>query len=755
MCGKPNPAEAEICWSCQARLKPLQAQQPPDDSVPDWLRDMRAGQEPQDDAPTDDEPSGEADIPDWLARIRQRGQEEGGAPQDADAEAASDLPDWMKDLRAGDQEPAGQSSGDLPAWMKDEPADSSWLNGLRDEDSSTPAAPAEGGTDNDWLSNLADWGGDAAPAETPAEASDAPQAEAPQEWESDLSDWSTPAQTPEQPEPAESEDWLSELGEGEPQEQSPAGAQVFSWDDLPEAGYTPGAAMTGQLPDWLGQVENSEPAAGSNPFIEGEEAAAPAGEEQEETSTGFGPFSTPPFSDEAPVPELPAGDETPDWLRAFAADLPGAEEPATAPFPAEDLPELGEQSQEQPAVMPYENVELPDWLDKAPAAEEKAEQPPALEGAEDLAMAQLPGWLAAMRPVESVVPLNALPAEEDDRVEKSGPLAGLVGALPGESLATRVSKPAAYSARLQVSDRQHQHATLIEEMLGDEARPQAPRGERSHIPERIVRVVIALVLIAALLLPLASNLRSMPLPNLFQPDTVAFQRIVEALPANAPVLLAVEYEPGLSGELQIAAAPVVSQLNARAARLALLSTNPSGPVLAENLLGAAGVRDSLLYTNLGFLPGGTAGLQEFASRPRVAMQYGLDGNLAWSTEALTGVEEINQFGAVIVLTENAETARAWIEQVQPRLGGVPLLMVVSAQAAPMVQPYIDSGQVQGMVSGMSGGAMYAQITSQGGAWLDYWDAYQFGIFAAIAFILLGGVVQIFSLLFRRPARRKA
>ncbi len=755
MCGKPNPAEAEICWSCQARLKPLQAQQPPDDSVPDWLRDMRAGQEPEEDAPAAEEAAGDADIPDWLARIRQRGQEEGGEPQGQDAESASDMPDWMKDLRAEGQEPAGQSSGDLPAWMKDEAADSSWLNGLREEGPSAPAAPAEGGAENDWLSSLSDWGGDAAPAETPGEPSNAPQAEASQEWGSDLSDWSAAPQQPGQPEAAGSEDWLSALGGGEQEEPPATGAQVFSWDELPEAGHTPGAAMTGQLPDWLGQMANSEAAAGSNPFLGDGEETTPAGEEQQETPAGFGPFSTPPFSDEAPVPELPASDDTPDWLKAFAADLPGGEEPVAGPFPAEDLPEPGEQPQEQPAVMPYENVELPDWLDKAPPAEEKPEQPPALEGGEDLAMAQLPGWLAAMRPVESVVPQNALPAEEDDRVEKSGPLAGLVGALPGESLATRVSKPAAYSARLQVSDRQHQHAALIEEMLGDEARPQAPRGERSHIPERIVRVVIALVLIAALLLPLASNLRSMPLPNLFQPDTVAFQRIVEGLPASAPVLLAVEYEPGLSGEMQLAAAPVVNQLTVRSARLALVSTNPSGPVLAENLLGAAGVRESLLYTNLGFLPGGTAGLQEFASRPRVAMQYGLDGELAWSTEALTGVEEINQFGAVIVLTENAETARAWIEQVQPRLGDVPLLMVVSAQAAPMVQPYIDSGQVQGMVSGMSGGAMYAQITSQGGAWLDYWDAYQFGIFAAIAFILLGGVVQIFSLLFRRPARRKA
>lgn len=721
--------------------------------MPDWLRDMRSGQDADEGTPSDENAAESAEIPDWLARIRQRGEETGG-PQD-DAEAVSDMPDWMKDLRDEGQEQEAQPSADVPAWMKDEPADSSWLTNLRGEDSPAPAAPAEGSVENDWLSNLTNWGSDETPGEPPAETLPAQPEGTSEPWESNLNSWDAPQPQPDQPEATDGEDWLSTLGESGQEEPPSAGAQVFSWDDLPEASPTSGAAMTGQLPDWLEQMPASEEPASSNPFSAGADDSIPAGEAQEETPGSFGPFGTPPFSDEAPVPELPGGEETPDWLKAFAADLPGGEQPDAGPFAAGDMPEMGEQAEEQPASMPFEGVELPDWLDSNAAAEDKPGQPPALEGGEDLAMAQLPGWLAAMRPVESAVPQNALPAEEDDRVEKSGPLAGLVGALPGESLATRVSKPAAYSARLRVSDRQHQHAALIDEMLGDEARPQAPRGERSHVPERIVRVVIALVLIAALLLPLASNLRSMPLPNLFQPDTVAFHRVVEALPAGAPVLLAVEYEPGLSGEMQIASAPVVTQLNARAARLALVSTNPSGPVLAENLLGAAGVSESLMYTNLGFLPGGTAGLQEFASRPRVAMQYGLDGSPAWSTDALTGVEEINQFGAVIVLTENAETARAWIEQVQPRLGSVPLLMVVSAQAAPMVQPYIDSGQVQGMVSGMSGGAMYAQISGQGGAWLDYWDAYQFGIFAAIAFILLGGVVQIFSLLLRRPARRKA
>ncbi len=787
MCGKQNPAEAETCWSCQARLKPLIAPQPPEENVPDWLSGLRGAETPEPETPGEGEPP--ADVPDWLARIRGREDEQAAEP------AGDDLPEWMKDLRQEGSEPEAQptSDGDLPEWMKDvsttgetsapgaeagsgeDALQGDWLNSLRGPDA-PQAAPSS--DDNDWLENLSSWQGAEATAgspeestpQTPAESS-APGSES---WMAGLTDWSSGEQT-SSAQSADEQDWLAGFaGQPEqpaPEETTPAGPwnanltgeetqpaedTPFSWETPPEAEYHPGTALTGQLPDWLAsepppeQLPAEQPPQGASPFTgDGEWNEGDEMPEQAESGAGFNPFTVPPFAAETQPPALP-GDETPEWLKNFTADLPGAEE-----IPAETgaTPEGVLPAAEQSSPLPFEHVDLPDWLNQDMPAESQP-TPPALEGVEDLAMAQLPGWLAAMRPVETAVPQNQPPAESDDRVETSGPLAGLVGALPGERLVTHVTKPAAYSARLQVNDRQQQQATLIESLLGEEARPQPARPERSHVPERIARLVIALVLLIVLLLPLVSNLRVMPLPSLFQPDTVAFHRIVESLPANTPVLVAVDYEPGLSGEMQLAAAPVVNQLQARAARLGMVSTNPSGPVLAENLLRATGTNAGVPYTNLGFLPGGTAGLQEFASRPRVAMQYGLNGATAWDTPALAGVSSLSNFGALIVITENAETARAWIEQVQPVLGSTPLLMVVSAQAAPMVQPYVDSGQVQGMLAGMAGGTMYAQISGQSGAWLNYWDAYQFGIFVAIGAILLGGVVQIFSTLLRRPAGRK-
>jgi hypothetical protein len=60
-------------------------------------------------------------------------------------------------------------------------------------------------------------------------------------------------------------------------------------------------------------------------------------------------------------------------------------------------------------------------------------------------------------------------------------------------------------------------------------------------------------------------------------------------------------------------------------------------------------------------------------------------------------------------------------------------MAISAQAEPMIRPYYPA-QIQGLVSGLAGGAAY----QQSGPYL-YWDSYAVGMIAAELLIVIGGV----------------
>jgi hypothetical protein len=108
------------------------------------------------------------------------------------------------------------------------------------------------------------------------------------------------------------------------------------------------------------------------------------------------------------------------------------------------------------------------------------------------------------------------------------------------------------------------------------------------------------------------------------------------------------------------------------------------------------------------------------------------------------VNQFSDYAAVILLTDQAETARAWVEQTAAHRNGQPLLVISSAQAAPMIQPYLLSGQVNGLVSGWYGGAAFEGVTGAGSPIRGYWDAYNFATLAAAALIFIGGLWNIFA-----------
>ena len=79
MCGKPNPAELEICQFCQARLKPLRVN--PSQEEPFSSSDLPVG---RNDSPDD--------VPDWLHSLRQPDEEDAFLDEGG---MEDELPDWL------------------------------------------------------------------------------------------------------------------------------------------------------------------------------------------------------------------------------------------------------------------------------------------------------------------------------------------------------------------------------------------------------------------------------------------------------------------------------------------------------------------------------------------------------------------------------------------------------------------------------------------------------------------------------------
>lgn len=801
MCGKPNPPGLDVCQYCQARLTPLHV--PPSEadsettsqlsegetsdeeaSVPEWLRSLR----PEEETTDLEEQQEEDEFPDWL----QGSDEE--TPPDQPAEEGGELPDWLSDLRQQgegiDEEASIEEQEAEEEEPFDEPLDAGmpdWLADIRENNEPPPALEeAEQGEAKpaeeipDWLQRIRSRAQDKeeSPAENgqereaiPQEGTAAPvEASEVRPWLSELNEEqrNVEPQEPAQDEPTEEAEPAEEV---QPQASAP--------DNLPSAA----PFDTGTLKELYSEEGESEVPAWMARFSGEVEATPKAGEEE----------TSPEVEEAAPSPAVEATAEEIqveededagsdyDWLtdiqQAALHEQSEEEKPllftssgAISPFTleeetdevdeAEDIAETGESSDVSlEEAQPAASAKIPDWLAEmapresgvGPSDEAETEvETSELAGGGEIAPAELPSWLEAMRPVEFAASKPPPIEEGADRVESVGPLAGLRGVLPAEPGVSRGGKPAGYSIKLHVSEAQQTHASLLETLVKEESKAR-PLPQRAGISsQHLLRLAIAIVLILATISPMLIGWPQVD-PPAFPAETGAVNFYINKLQAGAPVLVAVDYEPGWSGEMDATAAGVIQHLQLKGAYPALVSTVPTGPAQAEHLLAVVGQEPGVTwqlgqnYANLGFIPGGAAGLLSFAQSPQKTVPAYLEtGKRAWDEGSLVNVKSLSDFAMAIVITQNPDTARTWIEQVGPYLGEqTPLLMLLSAQAEPLVRPYYQElqQQVKGMVIGLVGGASYENLNGRPFLAQTYWNAFNLAVIVAVIIIFFGALIN--------------
>lgn len=236
------------------------------------------------------------------------------------------------------------------------------------------------------------------------------------------------------------------------------------------------------------------------------------------------------------------------------------------------------------------------------------------------------------------------------------------------------------------------------------------------------------------------------------PGVVAAYRTIQAVPPDTLVVVYWAYDPATAGELDLLMRPVARHLLERRVRLAIVSTLPGGPATARRLIArvrtsdrpgdlatAASLAQPVTYT---YIPGGAAVLPLLAREPAqglIEAPYRADPALAL---LLT-----RQPRLVVVAAAQAEDVQDWLEQVQP-LTGTPVVAVTAAGADPILRPYLDSGQLLGLVSGFDGAYHYRRLLDPFTAPADnerllHQVAWQnWGHLAFLAAILLGNLAAL-------------
>ncbi len=634
------------------------------DEGDEWLDDFSASDEIEATEPGElpeavDEPAVEPEsLPDWLSGL-------GG--DDTFVTESDDSDDIFTDLFA----PA-ESGSDILDWIGDEiPETEADLPPVADEAEAEPAPTIH---ETDWLSEMAAMGDEAFSAEETEEAADTAVPEQPEQAEpaSDLfaADW--PEEEPDDTETdaslsewgaadsllvdaldEELPDWLDELG-------APVGDETAVETDAPDS-------TTESMPDWIAQMKPGSGFSGS----------------------GFTESSGLPDLTES-YPDLPGelvGPGLPDWLQdadeIAAAPVASLEESADIPeWLADSIPSEGGYS----GSASHLSEDDKEWTAVL------QDLPPLAPIKERMAKADIPDWILALKPGNIGDDVDSV--EKEAPVHEGGPLAGIRDVIAIEPVIAEASSNVPVPA-FTISQEQMSQAALLKQLaLADKGTIQSfQRAETSS--SGMVRLLLAGLLLAVIVLGLLRpNL--LPLaPAVVPPHLSAAHSMIEGA-AGAPVLLAVEYTPAMSGELDAQTEMILAQLAANGSPVVTVSQSAAGTAVTQRL--AAG------YPTLGLLPGQSVGLRQLGDC--------LAGKTACTTLAgktLTGTmpQSLADVELIIVLTGERDSLVDWLEQVALS-GDIPMVAGVTQSLAPVALPYLDTAQLEGIIGGLPETAVYQQ-----------------------------------------------
>ncbi len=704
-CGRANTDEAYICQFCDAPLVtyippqiPKEEETPPEDGSEEWLENLRKKKE------EDARELGE----DYFNRF--------GSVEAVEKEAEAQDPDqWLSMLRSEDQPPPAE-----PLQREADAPTPEWLETIRARINAETgvALPESTETGDDWLNKL---------RKQTEELKPPPEG---------LPGW------------AKTEAPLSDIVEELPEPEMPV-------SPLEESADKDAATPEITLP-----VQSAESASQelTPPFFESEADILdlPSVELPVSESAELKPKQE--AEPEHPIPEalrnsIPAIDAS-----LFSEDiLP----------PEEELLQMQDEPRDK-----IPSREIPNWLSSILGENEaEATSMSAVDASQHEAtpdgMVQpgaIPGWVRAMRPTEIPGQAKSSAGEADRHTEENGPLAGIKGTLSGESTIPTYTRVKDYHVGLDARKKREEHMAVFKEVVSLEQTEAKVPGYRRARAAGTVRWVLAALMSLILVFAILRGLKPEYLPASLPKETVQLFQAIGSLQPGDKVLIAMDYEPAYAGELEAAASPVLNHLMVKQADLYIISTNPAGSSLAMKMLSGLNryprpahepYQSGESFHVLGYLPGGQAGIQLLNQGLVKAIPVTPDLVKSSTFPALTEQTRLTDFKALLILSDQPDTVRTWLEQLQIENGQPALWAVVSAQAVPLLRPYVRSGQLQGLAAGEYGGALYERIFQQPGVAWGQWNVYHTGLTTAILMILLGGALNYTGQWILQARRKKS
>jgi hypothetical protein len=244
-----------------------------------------------------------------------------------------------------------------------------------------------------------------------------------------------------------------------------------------------------------------------------------------------------------------------------------------------------------------------------------------------------------------------------------------------------------------------------------EARPEATRwyDKMLSVDRRWIYLILAIAVLLPAVIPFS-------VPTGISGEVRSVYQFVEGLKPGDNLFIAVDYDPSTLAELHPMAEAILRQAFQHGAHVVITALSQFGPAMAEELIARVaqeeGKQRNIDYTFLGYKPYPGITILAMGADFRVPFPTDYYGTPVDSIPMMQDVHNYKNVKAVISLA-GGNVADMWIQYGNAKYG-VPLALGVTGVMASDYYPYLQSGQIFGIIPGMKGAAEYEMLVERRG-----------------------------------------
>ena len=255
------------------------------------------------------------------------------------------------------------------------------------------------------------------------------------------------------------------------------------------------------------------------------------------------------------------------------------------------------------------------------------------------------------------------------------------------------------------------------------------------VDRRWIFLMIALVVLIPLLYPISLPIRA----------TATTQQVydaVEKLPHGSKVLLSCEYSPSTKPEIHPMVVSFLRHCFRNKHKIYITCLWPDGQFMAEEALEEVAKEYDLKYGEdyvlLGFRPGNEAVVKGIVSDLRKLYTIDSKGTKVTEIPMMEGINKFEDFDFLFSGSAGSPGSIDWVQYAADPTG-IPMSTGTTSIQVNEVMPYVQSGQVQGILAGMPGAAEYEALIGVKGIGTSGMDAQSVAHLVIVLFIILGNI----------------